>query len=299
MSHESRSEEVRDNETSSSNNSSNSASNVIHYISGDIMGQVNMRPSLASQPAHYQLPSIAPNIHPHQYTTSQPPHQQHYHVVHTPISRISSENGQQQHMMPPSMNPTAYQGPEQVIIDHGIPTFQYAHQPQHVLRSSIMTGANMSPGQPQPQTIVMGPQPIQHAIDGHLASQTIATPMGTTLLTSSAQLQGQKTKKNTKRAMQNRKAQKAFRQRKEQYIKLLENEAKLIDDVMKKNQDLTSENEQLRDCLNRLIEKLKDNGIEVDIPSDFLDKINASISASRRLQEQHEETSKSIAGEKS
>lgn len=47
MSHESRSEEVRDNETSSSNNSSNSASNVIHYISGDIMGQVNMRPSLA------------------------------------------------------------------------------------------------------------------------------------------------------------------------------------------------------------------------------------------------------------
>lgn len=55
--------------------------------------------------------------------------------------------------------------------------------------------------------------------------------------------------RNTKRAAQNRSAQKAFRQRREKYIKNLEEKSKLFDGLMKENSELKKMIESLKSKL--------------------------------------------------
>lgn len=58
---------------------------------------------------------------------------------------------------------------------------------------------------------------------------------------------GHKALSGTKRALQNRKAQRAFRQRKEKYVKDLELKANEVDHLKQTIEDLRNENMQLRD----------------------------------------------------
>lgn len=62
-----------------------------------------------------------------------------------------------------------------------------------------------------------------------------------------------KTLRNTRRAAQNRTAQKAFRQRKEKYIKNLEQKSKIFDDLLAENNYFKSLNDSLRNDNNILI----------------------------------------------
>lgn len=62
-----------------------------------------------------------------------------------------------------------------------------------------------------------------------------------------------KTLRNTRRAAQNRTAQKAFRQRKEKYIKNLEQKSKIFDDLLAENNNFKSLNDSLRNDNNILI----------------------------------------------
>lgn len=62
-----------------------------------------------------------------------------------------------------------------------------------------------------------------------------------------------KTLRNTRRAAQNRTAQKAFRQRKEKYIKTLEQKSKIFDDLLAENNYFKSLNDTLRNDNNILI----------------------------------------------
>ncbi|EJS41743.1 cin5p [Saccharomyces arboricola H-6] len=57
--------------------------------------------------------------------------------------------------------------------------------------------------------------------------------------------------RNTKRAAQNRSAQKAFRQRREKYIKNLEEKSKVFDRLVKENNELKKKIESLQSKLNK------------------------------------------------
>lgn len=84
--------------------------------------------------------------------------------------------------------------------------------------------------------------------------------------------QGRRVLSNTKRAAQNRSAQKAFRQRKEKYIKDLEATAAQVADLHKTIEELRQENLQLRDYTlalqSRLIELSPNVGV-LAVPHDF------------------------------
>lgn len=73
--------------------------------------------------------------------------------------------------------------------------------------------------------------------------------------------------RNTKRAAQNRNAQKAFRQRRERYIKDLENKAKDYDRMASECGILQRENEALQNYVAKLQKRITDAGIKLDDPS--------------------------------
>lgn len=328
MSHDPRNEDVRDTDTTSSSNSNSSTNNMI-YLQHEMVN-TNMRPHLSTPSGQYPVTNLPPNVHPHNFVSQHQTGTQQYFIVH-PHMMISPESGQQIHQQqqlqqrqqqqqshPPlpqkqrqqqqqQTNPAIFSSPipsnnyqhgtsQPMILDHNI-QYQYQQHSPHLVQTNVIQTRNVQ----QHTQMVNGPI-LQHQIT-HQSAEHIPIPQGTTLMARQT-LQPpmatlissqQKNQKDTKRAMQNRKAQKAFRKRKEQYIKLLENEAKLIDEVLKKNEDLKSENEKLRDVLYQLIQKLKDNGIEFELPSDFIEQINNSIVASKKLQEQHQELAKSFA----
>lgn len=76
-------------------------------------------------------------------------------------------------------------------------------------------------------------------------------------ISESGQLIGKsgKSLRNTKRAAQNRNAQKAFRQRKERYIKDLEAKAKNFDQILIENKSLKLEIFELRKIIQSIQDK--------------------------------------------
>lgn len=63
--------------------------------------------------------------------------------------------------------------------------------------------------------------------------------------------------RDSKRAVQNRNAQKAFRQRKEKYVRLLENKALKYDELMQENVMLHRENNELKNVIFQLDQRLQ------------------------------------------
>ncbi|ORX81111.1 hypothetical protein K493DRAFT_412047 [Basidiobolus meristosporus CBS 931.73] len=98
------------------------------------------------------------------------------------------------------------------------------------------------------------PQP-KVSLDAHVSTFRIENPTAGDLDGSSEmndQTSGSKSLVSAKRAAQNRAAQRAFRQRKEQHIKGLESKAKLLNIVIRNNIKLKAENESLWQIITKV-----------------------------------------------
>ena len=90
----------------------------------------------------------------------------------------------------------------------------------------------------------------------HLPNNSITTPNGYPI-NNVLNIPNSKSVRNSKRAVQNRNAQKAFRMRKERYIRLLESKSRKFDELMKEVQRLKLENMNLKNRIWELEGKLK------------------------------------------
>ena len=90
----------------------------------------------------------------------------------------------------------------------------------------------------------------------HLANNSMTAPNGYPI-NNVLNIPNSKSVRNSKRAVQNRNAQKAFRMRKERYIKLLESKSRKFDELMKEVQRLKLENLNLKNRIWELEGKLK------------------------------------------
>ncbi|EON65335.1 hypothetical protein W97_04573 [Coniosporium apollinis CBS 100218] len=126
----------------------------------------------------------------------------------------------------------------------------------------LAAGAGQQPGQPVPTTIPpqahipLDPQgPLDPAIQMHYATQHPHSPLDHTSLSPPADFspdghgsqKGRRELSSSKRAAQNRAAQRAFRQRKEEYIQKLKDQVKDYDAIAADYKTLREENYALRD----------------------------------------------------
>lgn len=104
-------------------------------------------------------------------------------------------------------------------------------------------------------SVIAAPLPFQNRATGAKNPGDNNTTLAESATDKDVQLIGSsgKTLRNTRRAAQNRTAQKAFRQRKEKYIKNLEQKSKIFDDLLAENNYFKSLNDSLRNDNNILI----------------------------------------------
>ncbi|KAI5121579.1 hypothetical protein M0805_000758 [Coniferiporia weirii] len=133
--------------------------------------------------------------HPHAQPQHPPPHPQHH---------AQQQQQQQQQQMPPPPPPHAYPLPPPPGSVYPPPTMQYTYG--HPTGQDYTSGGMMPPG-----GMMQGPPPPQQQ-DG---SDQRGNP--------NRQLS------TSKRAEQNRKAQRAFRERRDQHVKALESRSQLLD----------------------------------------------------------------------
>ncbi|KAH9877427.1 hypothetical protein IAQ61_002793 [Plenodomus lingam] len=124
-------------------------------------------------------------------------------------------------------------------------------------------------GQPTPQTLAQHPQQHPHtngpphAIDPAIAGAAYAMSAGDDGNTSEGRSKGRRELSTSKRAAQNRAAQRAFRQRKEEYIKQLKDQVKEFEQLCELYKTLQSENYQLRDYIINLQSRLLETQGEI------------------------------------
>ncbi|KAJ5773722.1 bZIP transcription factor bZIP-1 [Penicillium paradoxum] len=113
---------------------------------------------------------------------------------------------------------------------------------------------------------------IDPAISGAMlgAPQTPTQPQGSPPSDGGSKSYGKRELSTSKRAAQNRAAQRAFRQRKETYIRKLEEEVKNIDPLKDQVKSLVSENYQLREYIINLQSRLLEAQGEVpELPANI------------------------------
>lgn len=126
----------------------------------------------------------------------------------------------------------------------------------------LAAGAGQSSNPPQPLQQLPHSSPQQHAIDPAIAgsqyqmSQTETAEMA-------EQRKGRRELSTSKRAAQNRAAQRAFRQRKEEYIKQLKDQVKEFEQLCELYKTLQTENYQLRDYIINLQSRLLETQGEI------------------------------------
>ncbi|KAF9251041.1 transcriptional regulator family: bZIP [Penicillium roqueforti] len=133
-----------------------------------------------------------------------------------------------------------------------------------------------APGQQQhlqPNNASPRDQPnIDPAISGAMlgAPQTPTQPQGSPPSDGGSKSYGKRELSTSKRAAQNRAAQRAFRQRKETYIRKLEEEVKNIDPLKEQVKSLVGENYQLREYIINLQSRLLEAQGEVpELPANI------------------------------
>ncbi|KAL5114442.1 hypothetical protein ACEQ8H_007697 [Pleosporales sp. CAS-2024a] len=128
----------------------------------------------------------------------------------------------------------------------------------------LAAGAGQPPAQP-PHPSPPGPPGPPHAIDPAIAGQ--AYQMSQAALddgnTSEGRSKGRRELSTSKRAAQNRAAQRAFRQRKEEYIKQLKDQVKEFEQLCELYKTLQTENYQLRDYIINLQSRLLETQGEI------------------------------------
>lgn len=136
-------------------------------------------------------------------------------------------------------------------------------------------------GQPTVQPLSQHPQPLPqplppqlpqqlphsagppHAIDPAIAGATYDMSAGDDGNTSEGRSKGRRELSTSKRAAQNRAAQRAFRQRKEEYIKQLKDQVKEFEQLCELYKTLQNENYQLRDYIINLQSRLLETQGEI------------------------------------
>ncbi|KAJ8107295.1 hypothetical protein OPT61_g8967 [Boeremia exigua] len=154
---------------------------------------------------------------------------------------------------PPSVSTSA---PQPAAQDHSKPTIEMSLR-EHLLAAGAGQSSAPAPIQQQPHTV--GPQQhIDPAIAGSQHYMSQADP--------SDDAEGRKGRRElstSKRAAQNRAAQRAFRQRKEEYIKQLKDQVKEFEHLCELYKNLQTENYQLRDYIINLQSRLLETQGEV------------------------------------
>ncbi|KAF2853016.1 hypothetical protein T440DRAFT_516289 [Plenodomus tracheiphilus IPT5] len=136
----------------------------------------------------------------------------------------------------------------------------------------LAAGAGQPSVQPLPQHPPPQPPPPPqhphttgppHAIDPAIAGAAYAMSAGEDGNTSEGRSKGRRELSTSKRAAQNRAAQRAFRQRKEEYIKQLKDQVKEFEQLCELYKTLQTENYQLRDYIINLQSRLLETQGEI------------------------------------
>ncbi|KAF1921128.1 hypothetical protein BDU57DRAFT_509755 [Ampelomyces quisqualis] len=149
-------------------------------------------------------------------------------------------------------------GLEAMAQDHSKQTMEMSLR-EHLLAAGA--------GQPSTQPLAQhaSPQGPPHAIDPAIAGQ--AYHLSQAALddgnTSEGRSKGRRELSTSKRAAQNRAAQRAFRQRKEEYIKQLKDQVKEFEQLCELYKTLQTENYQLRDYIINLQSRLLETQGEI------------------------------------
>jgi hypothetical protein len=159
-----------------------------------------------------------------------------------PAIRSSSESGY--NMQQP--------GPQ----DHKPPTIEMSLR-EHLLAA----GAGQSPSLPQHTHTTGPPHAIDPAIAGSAYQMSAGDPNDGNI--SEGRSKGRRELSTSKRAAQNRAAQRAFRQRKEEYIKQLKDQVKEFEQLCELYKTLQHENYQLRDYIINLQSRLLETQGEI------------------------------------
>lgn len=169
----------------------------------------------------------------------------------------------------PSMHAAAQDPSEQVLQEHLLAVQQAQQQlaSQHANARQQQQGAHhMSQGQ--------GPRGDQNNIDPAIAGTAgLSGPQETQSQSEEQDLPktyGKRPLSTSKRAAQNRAAQRAFRQRKETYIRKLEQQVKEAEAMSERYAQLQAENYQLREYIINLQSRLLDSQGEIpELPSNI------------------------------
>ncbi|CCF59467.1 hypothetical protein KAFR_0H00580 [Kazachstania africana CBS 2517] len=164
---------------------------------------------------------------------------------HTNYANISSTNQDPIYFMQQTQVPAPF-----------YPYQQQQIQPQSILESSGTPAPGMlNVMEPYHQKMLMG---HEHERDDVIdAEDTTENEEFMDTDTSKRTRKKVKTLRDSKRAVQNRNAQKAFRLRKERYIKLLENKSGKFDELCRENQMLRFEISNLKNLIWELENRLK------------------------------------------
>ncbi|KAL5335071.1 hypothetical protein BJX70DRAFT_390945 [Aspergillus crustosus] len=189
-------------------------------------------------------PSLAPAPHPSMQTSAQDHADQ---VLHDSLLAASAHQHLSQHPQPRPAPPTA--------PPHHLQPPSTSSRDQTNIDPAI-SGAAMLPPPPQPSS--------QQDLSGGESPKTY----------------GKRPLSTSKRAAQNRAAQRAFRQRKESYIRKLEEQVKEFEVISQEFKGLQAENYQLREYIINLQSRLLDSQGEVpELPGNIdLSQPRAEIS---------------------
>ncbi|KAL4892482.1 putative transcription factor kapC [Aspergillus ambiguus] len=169
----------------------------------------------------------------------------------------------------PSMQTSAQDHADQVLHDQLLAAHQHLSHPQQARAQAPASQApHMQPNTASPRD----QNNIDPAISGAamLSAPPQTPPQPEPATQESPKTYGKRPLSTSKRAAQNRAAQRAFRQRKESYIRKLEEQVKQLDTVSEEYKALHAENYQLREYIINLQTRLLDSQGEVpELPSNI------------------------------
>ncbi|KAJ5330158.1 hypothetical protein MYU51_003095 [Penicillium brevicompactum] len=164
----------------------------------------------------------------------------------------------------PSMQSTAQDHADQVLHDQLLAAQHHLNRPQGAPGQQ----QHLQPNNASPREQAN----IDPAISGAMMGtpQTPTQPQGSPPSDGGSKSYGKRELSTSKRAAQNRAAQRAFRQRKETYIRKLEEEVKNIDPLKDQVKSLVGENYQLREYIINLQSRLLEAQGEVpELPANI------------------------------
>ncbi|KAL1610221.1 hypothetical protein SLS60_001886 [Paraconiothyrium brasiliense] len=167
--------------------------------------------------------------------------------------------------MPPTL-PTLYPSIRTYDMQNPVAHDQKAPTIEMSLREHLLAAGAGQPSAPPPMQQHPHTSPQQHAIDPAIAGQQYQMSQGESPHMGDqgqGNAKGRRELSTSKRAAQNRAAQRAFRQRKEEYIKQLKDQVKEFEQLCELYKTLQTENYQLRDYIINLQSRLLETQGEV------------------------------------